>query len=190
MGSVREGPPLLLVLGGLPATGKSAVAERLTQQLLLAYVRIDTLEQAIVDFGGAGSHDEEVLRDAVKWGLGYAVGYASAGDLLSRGMDVVAECVNPMKITRDAWSAVADKTGARCVQVELVCSDADEHQQRALSRTVNIPNLILPTWEEILSREYEAWDSEHIVLDTAGRTVDASLKELQSKLVDAQDQAD
>jgi predicted kinase len=56
-------------------------------------------------------------------GLGHYVAYAVAGDLLRQRSHVFAECVNPMKITREAWRRVAEATGARLVEVELVCSN-------------------------------------------------------------------
>jgi hypothetical protein len=36
----------------------------------------------------------------------------------------------------------------------------------------------LPTWEEIVVREYEPWDRDRLVVDTAGRTIEESLQEL------------
>jgi hypothetical protein len=54
--------------------------------------------------------------------------------------------------------------------VELVCSDRAEHERRATTRTVDIPDLVLPTWADILAREYEPWDRAHVVLDTAGKS--------------------
>jgi predicted kinase len=77
-----------------------------------AHVRIDTIEDAIVRFAAREDSDEG-LRHAVRWGLGYDIAYAVAGDLLRQGAHVFAECVNPMKITREAWRRVADATGYR-----------------------------------------------------------------------------
>ncbi|HKN98505.1 MAG TPA: AAA family ATPase [Pseudonocardiaceae bacterium] len=158
----------LVVVGGLPATGKTTVSRRAADALGAAYVRIDTIEQAVKD---SETNTGNVLNHAVEWGLGYEVGYAVARDQLNRGMDVVADCVNPMKITRDAWQAVAASTGTRLVEVEIVCSDEDEHRQRATTRTVDVPNLVPPTWQQIVDREYEPWDRPHVVLDTAGTAI-------------------
>ena len=49
-----------------------------------------------------------------------------------------------------------------------MCSDPAEHERRATTRTVDIPDLALPTWTDIVEREYDPWDREHVVLDTAG----------------------
>lgn len=165
----------LIVLGGLPATGKSTVAKQAAARLGAAYVRIDTIEQAIKE---SETNADNGLNHAVEWGLGYEVAYAVARDLLKQGTDVFADCVNPMKITRDAWQALASSAGVRLVEVELICSDTAEHQRRVTSRTVDIPNLHLPTWQQIVDREYEPWDRPHVVLDTAGTPVGDTVDQL------------
>ena len=35
---------------------------------------------------------------------------------------------------------------------------------------MDIPGLRLPDWGQITSREYEPWDRDHLVIDTATRT--------------------
>jgi predicted kinase len=43
--------PGLVVIAGLPGTGKSAVAALLARRLQAAYLRIDTIEQSLVNSG-------------------------------------------------------------------------------------------------------------------------------------------
>lgn len=83
-----SGKPWLVMLCGLPATGKSTVAAELLRATdRFAYVRIDSIEQALRDSGEMGPCGVQ--------GAGYMVGYAVAKDLLGSGNDVLAECVNP-----------------------------------------------------------------------------------------------
>ncbi|WP_030573625.1 AAA family ATPase [Streptomyces aureocirculatus] len=173
--------PVLGVVGGLPATGKSTAARTLSRELNASYLRIDTIEQSLTRFSAYGA-DTAALRHAVSWGLGYEVAYAMAEDLLAQGLCVFAECVNPMKVTRDAWAAVAKRTEADLFEVELICSDPAEHQSRATARTVDIPDLALPTWRDIVERDYEPWDRDHIVVDTAGKSVEDTIAELHDVL--------
>lgn len=168
---------MLVVVGGLPATGKTTVSRAAAERVGAAYVRIDTIEQAISRFAANEKSGEE-LRHAVTWGLGYDVAYAVARDLLRQGSHVFAECVNPLKITREAWRDVAETTGADLVEVELVCSDPAEHERRATTRTVDIPDLFLPSWADILDRDYEPWDRPHVVLDTAGTSAEDTITSL------------
>lgn len=154
-------PANLIVIGGLPATGKTTVARVVAGALGAPYLRIDAIEQAIVD----STPLTQPLGP-----VGYLIGQAVATEQLRLGVDVVVECVNPLAVTRDAWVAAAATTGARTVEVELVCSDAEEHRRRVQTRVLDVPGLAPPSWQEIVEREYEPWSRPHLVLDTGTRS--------------------
>lgn len=59
---------------------------------------------------------------------GYVVGYALAEENLRQGLTVIAESVNPLTVTRDAWRETAVRAGVSAVEVKVVCSDRDEHR--------------------------------------------------------------
>jgi hypothetical protein len=40
------------------------------------------------------------------------------------------------------------------------------------------------TWEEVLSREYEPWNREHIVIDTAATSAAEAVAELRKAFVE------
>jgi predicted kinase len=160
--------PMLVVFGGLPGTGKTSLARELARQLGATYVRIDTIEQTLRD---TGSRVDDV---------GYRVAYALVADNLRLGNAVVADSVNPLKITRDAWRAVA--ADAKLIEIEVVCSDLAEHRRRVESRQSDIPGLSLPDWRAVLAREYETWDRPHIVVDTSTVTLDQSLTALRAAI--------
>jgi len=155
--------PLLIVFSGLPGTGKSTIASEVARRLEAVYLRIDSIEQAIRDSGVVG----EPLNDA-----GYRVAYAVAESNLRLGRTVVSDSVNPLAVTRDAWLAVANRTSARVIEIEVQCSDPIEHRRRVETRATDIPGLQLPTWHEVLAREYHSWDREHVLLDTAVQPID------------------
>lgn len=60
-------------------------------------------------------------------------------------MSVIAECVNPLAVTRDAWREAGLGAGARVLETEVVCSDPAEHRRRAETRDVGIPGLVVDT---------------------------------------------
>jgi predicted kinase len=161
----------LIIFGGLPGTGKTTLARRLAHDLEATFVRIDTVEQALrrsANFSGA-------VNDA-----GYRVAYAVAEDNLRAGRTVVADSVNPLKITRDAWRAVATAADARAIEIEVICSNIDEHRHRVETRQSDIPGLAMPTWQEVTDREYEQWERARLVIDTAGIPVEEALAALKS----------
>lgn len=151
----------------------------LAAELRAAYVRIDTIETAI-------GRSEGRHRTDNGWELppGYEVGYDVAADQLRIGLDVVAESVNPFGVTRDAWRDAGIRTDARIVEVEVVCSDVDEHRRRAEERLADVAGLVKPTWEEIVNREYHSWERERIVVDTAALNVDEAAKRILTEVRD------
>jgi predicted kinase len=174
---VRNRQPVLICVGGLPATGKTTIARKVAAELGAAYVRIDTIETAI---GRAEGRFEETNG----WELppGYLVGYEVAADQLRNGVDVVAESVNPLRVSRDAWRDAGLTAGALVVEVEVVCSDATEHRRRAEDRALDIPGLAKPSWEQISNREYHSWDRNRLVVDTAMLNVDESVQLVRGTL--------
>ena len=123
---------LLIVIGGLPATGKTSLARGLARALDAMHVRIDVIEQAVREATNCG--------DAIG-PAGYIVAYAVAGDNLRLGRTVIADCVNPLPITRTAWRNVAERAGVSLIEIEAICSDPVEHRRRIESRPSDIPGL-------------------------------------------------
>ncbi|MFJ6088112.1 AAA family ATPase [Streptomyces sp. NPDC092369] len=164
---------MLIVIGGLPGTGKTTLARLLAARIAAVHLRIDTIEQAIVRSGLA----QHPIGPA-----GYVIGYALAGDLLRQGLTVIAESVNPLAVTRDSWRNVGTQAAVPIVEVEVICSDLDEHRERVATRSIDIPDLPLPDWQQVLSRDYEPWNRERIVIDTAGQDPHTTLASLLSHL--------
>ena len=131
------------------------------------------MEQAIRDCGVVSMS----LDDA-----GYRVGYAVAEDNLRLGRTVVADSVNPVRLTRNAWIGVADRVRAKAIEIEVTCSDPAQHRNRVETRSADIKGLRLPTWPEVVSREYEPWERDHIVIDTMSRSVAESVRDLRERL--------
>jgi len=164
---------MLIIFGGLPGTGKTAIAKELARQIGAVYLRIDTIEQAVRDSGAF----KQELNDA-----GYRVAYSLAEDNLCLGRTVVADCVNPLALTRNAWIEVANRARVGAVEVEITCSDANEHRRRVEARVSESPGLRPLTWAEVVAREYQGWDREHLSIDTAGRTVEQSVDMIRESL--------
>ena len=104
--------------------------------------------------------------------------YRIIADNLRYGIDAVADSCNPWVLTRNEWENVAVENGADFVNIEIRCSDAQEHRRRAENRSGEIENLKLPTWEEIRKREYHSWHKNVISVDTAGKTVPEAFEDL------------
>jgi predicted kinase len=164
---------MLIVLGGLPGTGKTTIARELARLINAVHVRIDSIEQAILE--------SRISPDSVE-DAGYRVSYAVAEDNLRLGHIVIADSVNPLPVTRESWLRVANRAQVPVVEVEIECSDPDEHRRRVEERFGDLPGVPALTWQDVLEREYVPWSREHLVIDTAGRTVEQCATLLRSAL--------
>jgi len=166
---------MLIVLAGLPGTGKSTIARALAAEFHAVWLRIDSIEQAIRASGPVGDD----LRDT-----GYRVAYAVAEDNLRHGLTVIGDSVNPWMLTRNAWRDVGLRVGARVLEIETICSDRAEHRRRIESRLIDVPGLVGPDWHAVVSRDYHAWDREHLTVDTATRDLDACVSLVRRTVAD------
>jgi predicted kinase len=165
---------MLIIFGGLPATGKSTIARHLARRLQAVHVRIDSIEQAIRESG--------VSLVSLDDG-GYRAAYAVAEDNLRLGHTVIADSVNPLRVTREAWIDVARRAHVPALEVEIICSDRDEHRRRVETRHADIAGLKLPTWADVVNREYDPWDREHLVIDTALTPCEHAVDSLRAAVI-------
>jgi predicted kinase len=164
---------MLIIFGGLPGSGKTSLARALAARLSAVHLRIDTIEQALRDAGP---------KVGKIGGEGYAVAYALAADNLRNGLTVIADSVNPLPVTRDSWLEVASRCSVPSIEIEIICSDVTEHRRRVETRQTDIARLKLPTWHDVEQRDYASWSRPHLVIDTARKTIEASLDEIAAAL--------
>jgi len=159
---------VLFIFSGLPGSGKSTMAAKLASSLSAIYLRIDTVEQGLRDICGISQID----------GKGYRLSYRIAQENLQIGNLVIADSVNPEHFTRREWNAVASDIGANFLNIEVFCSDKNEHKYRVENRGPSIIGAKPPTWNDVSNRTYHAWTEDRITLDTAGKDPEQSYKEL------------
>jgi predicted kinase len=150
----------LIVLSGLPGSGKSTVAEGLSRALSLPVFSVDPIEAAMWRGG---------LAKAQTGIAAYDVAIALADEHLRLGHSVVVDAVNPVEAPRAAWRDLAAKYRADLKIIECICTDETVHRRRIEARIRNIPGMPEVTWARVLQRraEYEAWTDERLVLDTS-----------------------
>ena len=148
---------MLVVFGGLPGTGKTTISRGVAARRSATYLRIDVIEQAIRTSG--------VPREVGP--AGYVVANALTASNLANNHTVIADCVNPVRESREGWRATAAQARKPLIEVEVICSDPIEHRRRVERRVSEIEGLILPTWRDVLERDYAPWPEPHVIIDTA-----------------------
>lgn len=148
----------LVVFCGLPGVGKSSLSRRVADRLGATYVRIDTIEAAIVS----------TLMPLEGNPVGYVVAERIAADQLRDGRLVVADAVNGVAVARHGWGSVAKECGVPIRFIEVVCSDPAEHRRRVGARTAEMPGHGVPTWEQVRVRRWEAIAEPHLTIDNVG----------------------
>ncbi|MBN3263391.1 AAA family ATPase [Pectobacterium brasiliense] len=168
---------MLIIFGGLPGTGKSTIARLLASRLNAVWLRIDSIEQSLIR--------SEKITMSDMGPAGYFAAYAIAADNLKLGHNVIADSVNPLAITRQAWRDVASESVAPALEIEITCSDKAQHKERVEHRSADIAGHVLPDWQKVVTRQYEVWLSTDITLDTSVLTpeqaVEVILQHIESR---------
>jgi predicted kinase len=152
--------PTLIILSGLPGSGKSVLAESISRALSIPIFSIDPIEAAMWRAGLAKTETGVAA---------YEVAIALADEHLRLRHSVVVDAVNPVEAPRAAWRNLAAKHRVSLKIIECVCSDEAMHRQRIEARVRSVASAHELTWARLLQRraEYEAWTDPRLVLDTS-----------------------
>jgi predicted kinase len=149
---------MLIVVSGLPGTGKSAVAERVARRLGAVQLSIDDIEDALLGAGLAPGWTTGVAA--------YEAVRAAAEQNLALGRVVVVDAVNDSEPARETWRRAADATNVPVLFFVLTLDDDAEHRRRLDGRRRNLAHVREPSWEDVRRRaeSVEPWVGGHEVI--------------------------
>ena len=130
--------PTVLVVTGLPGTGKSTLADRVAEWVGAPSFSGDWLLGAIAP---SGALDD--LERSVTLGIYEGLLRSLFTRQLMLGQSAILDCTASDRLIEE-WAGVAAPLGGRLLTVECVCSDEEVHRSRIEGRTRNIPG-----WHEI-----------------------------------------
>lgn len=168
---------MLVVISGLPGTGKTAVAEAVARATGSVHLSIDAVEDALLGAGLQASWTTGVAA--------YEAARAAAELNLALGRTVVVDAVNDSEPARDTWRRAAMSTSATVLFVLLSLDDEVEHRRRLEGRTRRLVHIPEPTWDDVRRRAagFEPWTGAHVRLSAAG-TVDEIATAIVARVVD------
>lgn len=148
---VHSALPQLVVMAGLPGTGKSTIAEVIGNRVGLPVVSVDPIESAILSAG--------IDSDQPTGLAAYLVAETIAEAVLTGGAGVIVDAVNAVEPARDQWVRLAARQNVPARFIEVVCSDPELHRTRLANRGRELPHFAEPTWHAVEQSidEWESW---------------------------------
>lgn len=147
--------PHLLVLCGLPFSGKSTLGRALAERLGAIHVEVDRLHADVAD----ALEGRRIERQ--EWIAAYQAAYREVEAALSDGRVVVFDAVSYRRVQRDRVRRIANRFG---VPMTIVYLDVDPDQARARLEAnrraplrVNVPDV---DFEEVASGMQPPMDDE------------------------------
>jgi predicted kinase len=151
--------PKLIVVSGVPGTGKSALADAVAARLRSPVASKDRCEAALWR-GGIG-------RGRRSGWIAYELLTVLAEEQLCRGQSIVIDSVAGVEAIRAEWRALAHRYAARFVGVETICTDPTVHRSRVEFRHPEVTTGYELTWGEVraIKTRFEPWGGDRLVLD-------------------------
>jgi predicted kinase len=176
LNAVGRGRPVLVVVSGLPGTGKTALAAALAARLGAVHLSVDPVEDALLGAGLPPSWETGVAA--------YEAARAMAELNLVPGATVVVDAVNDSEPARETWRTASAAAGAELAFVLLTLDDVVEHRRRVEGRRRDLAHVPEPSWDAVLARAaaYAPWADGACLRIDAGRPVDELVRVVLDRL--------
>ncbi len=149
----------LVVVSGLPGTGKSTIATRLAIARAAQLVTKDVVEAAVRRRG--------VTREQGSSWVAHEVLTSLARSAVALDQVVILDTVAGTEQVRGDWRAVCEQTGAAFVVIVCECPDREVHRARLVGRQRGIDGWPELTWADVEATRsrWEPWVDEHLIVD-------------------------
>jgi predicted kinase len=153
--------PALIVMSGLPGSGKSTIAERIAEKLGFPIFSVDPIESAMLEAG---------VQQGFETGLAaYIVAATLASEQLKLGISVVIDAVNAEEEGKNTWRELGRKYDLTPIVLEVVVSNQALHRRRIESRMRGLHGFSEVSWDQVEARRMKRtpWKEPTLLLDSA-----------------------
>lgn len=164
--------PVLLLLCGLPGTGKSFLAHQLADALPFVIIESDMVRKILFP-------QPRYTAQESRWV--HRTCHALMAKLLKRGVRVIYDATNLIEYHRELVYRIAKRAGARLVVVKTVVSEevAQERLGVRQERNAEVSDADWRIYRRMASRQEEI-AHPHLVIDTTENLEEAVAKVLRS----------
>jgi len=165
--------PALILLSGLPGTGKSYLSRRLAEHVPLLILESDLLRKTLFSSPGYSAVESFRLFRAV---------YQLVEELLREGISLILDATNLAERFRERLYGVADRLGARMVLIKVE-APPELVKQRLEERAIDTENHSDADWAiyRMMSPAVERIRRNHYAVDTSrdiSSVIDKVVKEV------------
>jgi predicted kinase len=157
------GRPLIVIVFGLPGSGKSYFATRLATAIQARYVSSDELRKRM--FAARTYSDEEKMRV-------YEAMLAAMEEAIARGDAVVLDATFGRAVWRRMFEDAAAAAGLRIIYIEIIAGEALIRERLQVPRTTSDADY---TVYQQLKAGMEPLHEDHLVLSSSEDNIDSML---------------
>jgi predicted kinase len=163
--------PVLLLLCGLPGTGKSFLARRLAEALPFVIIESDIIRKILFP-------QPRYTAQESRWV--HRTCHALMAKLLKRGVRVIYDATNLIEYHRELVYRIAERAGARLVVVKAVASEevARERLRARQKGATEVSDADWKIYRRMASRQ-EPIRHPHLAIDTSEELEEAVTKVLR-----------
>jgi predicted kinase len=162
----------LVLISGLPGTGKTVLARKISKRLQIPLFSKDRLQSVLRE------HD---LADR-STADGYFLILDLADEQLDLGVSAVLDGVFPMGGFRSAAREIAERNNTKFLPIFCYCSDVSIWNDRMKDREQYVPNWTPVDWSKVerIQSIYEPWDPLTTLFVDAVEGLDKNLEQVLS----------
>ena len=149
--------PRIILIGGVPGTGKTTLAKAISTNLNITLLNKDNLEATLVEKGISSIDNLN--------GIGYALMERITLSELTLGRSVILDCVASRQRVDEHWEPLKNKD---IKYIECICSNSTLHRTRLESRERNMRGWYELTWDDVkkIAKSYEPCFTKRLVIDS------------------------